>query len=412
MSVTHNLFFLSIFNFYVAKKFLDDEILRYLETHTYDQTMVFFSVSRMSIARIRKRNKVKIMPEKIRVAIVGIGNAASALIQGIEYYKSRSNNIGLLHPTFAGYHISDIEIVCAFDISIKKVGKDLSEAISENDLELIGKVPNLDVKVQMGNILDGVIDQTRKLIEPAEIKSIDIVNELKISEVEIVLCLLPSGADEAVKFYAEQSIQAECAFINATPTAIAVDKKFSRKFHDSGLPLIGDDLQDQFGATIVHKQILRQMINQGVEIKESYALDVGGGAESLNTIHRSRGIKREIKSKSVKSSLNLKAPIVAGTSDYVPHMKNSRNSMLWIVGNGFLGSEIILDLKIQTKDGPNGGAVLADVIRATKIALHQGSSGAIDEISSYGFKNPPKGTISIEKAQKNLANFVLGIKNQ
>ncbi len=396
----------------MAKKILDDEVLRYLETHTYDDAMEFFEISRMTIARIRKRNKVKIMPEKIKVAIVGVGNAASALIQGIEYYKSRSNNQGLLHPTFAGYHISDIEIVSAFDISINKVGKDLSEAIGVNELEIIAKVPNLDVKVQMGNILDGVIDQTRKLISPAEIDSVNIVNELKISGAEIVLCLLPSGAGESVIFYAEQSLKAECAFINATPTAIAVDKNFARKFHDAGLPLIGDDLQDQFGATIVHKLILKQLINQGVEIKESYALDVGGGAESLNTIHRSRGIKREIKSKSVKSSLNLKAPIVAGTSDYVPHMKNSRNSMLWIVGNGFLGSEIILDLKIQTKDGPNGGAILADVIRATKIALHQGSSGAIDEISSYGFKNPPKGTISIENAQKNLANFVLGMKNQ
>ncbi|MHA1719227.1 MAG: inositol-3-phosphate synthase [Promethearchaeota archaeon] len=395
----------------MVKKFRDDEVLRYLETHTYDQTMVFFEISRMTIARIRKRNKVKIMPEKIKVAIIGVGNAASALIQGTEFYKSRSSNIGLLHPTFAGYHISDIEIVTAFDISAKKVGKDLSEAISANDLEIYAKVPFLDIKVQMGKVLDGVIDQTRNLIDPAEIEPVNIVNELKINEAEIVLCLLPSGAENAVKFYAEQALQAGCAFINATPTPVAVDKNFSRKFHDSGLPLIGDDLQDQFGATIVHKLILRQMIDQGVEVKESYALDVGGGAESLNTIHRSRSIKREIKSKSVKSSLNLTAPIVAGTSDYVPHMKNARNSMLWIVGKGFLGSEIIMDLKIQTKDGPNGGAILADVIRATKIALHQGASGAIDEISSYGFKNPPKGTISIENAQENLAKFVLGIKN-
>jgi myo-inositol-1-phosphate synthase len=233
---------------------------------------------------------------------------------------------------------------------------------------------------------------------------------LKESAAEIVLCLLPSGADEAVIFYAEQSIAAGCAFINATPTKIATDKNLGKKFFDAGLPVIGDDLQDQFGATIVHKLLLQQMINQGVEIKESYALDVGGGAESLNTIHRSRMIKREIKSNTVTSSLGITAPIVAGTSDYVPHMGNSRNSMLWIVGEGFIGSEIVMDIKIQTTDGPNGGAILADVVRATKIALHQGGAGPISEISWYGFKNPPKGVKSPEDASDHLAKYIFGRK--
>lgn len=394
----------------MPNKVNDDEVLRYLENHTYDETMEHFDISRMTIARIRKRNKLKFSPNKIKLAIVGVGNSASALIQGIEFYKARKNNKGLLHPILAGYHISDIEIVNAFDISSKKVGKDVALAIQANDLPMYIEVPELNVHVEMGEMHDGVIDQTRQIIVPSEASPCNIVESLNQSEAEILLCLLPSGADEAVKFYANQALEAGCAFINATPTAIATDKNFARKFYNKGLPVIGDDLQDQFGGTIVHKLILQQMINQGLEIKESYALDVGGGAESLNTIHRSRAVKREIKSRTVSSSLNIDAPIVAGTSDYVPHLKNGRNSMLWIVGEGFLGSEIVMDIKIQSSDGPNGGAILADVIRATKIALHQGEAGSVNEISCYGFKNPPKGTETPEKAIKLLADFVLGRK--
>ncbi|MHA1776806.1 MAG: inositol-3-phosphate synthase [Promethearchaeota archaeon] len=388
----------------------DDEILRYLEEHTYDETMEHYGISRMTIARIRKRNKIKFSPNKIKLAIAGIGNAASALIQGIEYYKSRGKNVGLLHPTLAGYHISDIEVVAAFDISKKKVGKDICEAVFANDLPQYIDIPKTGVNVEMGDILDGVIDETRQIIEPADLTPIDVVASLKKSEAEILLCLLPSGSDRAVNYYAEQALNAGCAFINGTPSSIANNKNLVRKFYNKGLPIVGDDLQDQFGATIVHKLILQQMLHQGLDVKESYALDVGGGAESLNTIHRSRAIKREIKSETVSASLNIDAPIVAGTSDYVPHMKNGRNSMLWIVGKGFLGNEIIMDIKIQSQDGPNGGSVLADVVRATKIALLQGEAGAINEISCYGFKHPPQGTESPEKALKMLADFVLGRK--
>ncbi|MBD3254738.1 MAG: inositol-3-phosphate synthase [Candidatus Lokiarchaeota archaeon] len=392
------------------KKVNDDEILRYLENHTYDETQRKFGISRMTVARVKKRNKVIIMPNRINLAIVGIGNAASALIQGIEYYKSRADNIGFLHPTFAGYHISDIKITAAFDISERKVNKPLNEALKENELDLITNLENQNTIVFMGEIKDGVIKETEKLINPSAEKAVNIAKILEETDTEILLCLLPSGADEAVLHYAEQALKANCAFINATPTNIATDKNLTQKFHDKGLPLIGDDLQDQFGATIVHKLILKQMIDQGVKVKESYALDVGGGLESLNTIHRTRHTKREIKTKSVSASLNIDAPIVAGTSDFVPHLGNSRNSMLWLRGKGFLGSEIVMDIKIQTEDGPNGGAILADVIRATKIALQRGAVGAINEISAYGFKNPPRRIDSPQKAIENLANFIMGVR--
>jgi len=353
------------------------------------------------------------MPEKIKLAIIGIGNAASALIQGIEYYKDGQQTGGLLRPTLAGYHISDILIVGAVDISEKKVGKKISEAIRENDLDIVVSFHEKDtIQVVMGNILDGVIKETESTVTPDKISPVNIVEYLRSTGAEIVLCLLPSGADNAVRFYADQTLRAGCAFINATPTKVATDKEFAQKFKDASLPLIGDDLQDQFGATILHKMILQQMLDRGIDIKESYALDVGGGAESLNTIYRAREIKREIKSKSVAGALVIDAPIVAGTSDWVEFLKNKRNSMLWIVGKGFMGSDIIMDIKIQTEDGPNGGSVLSDVIRATKVALNQGTAGPIDEISAYGFKNPPKSPKNPSEASNNLANFILGINRR
>ncbi len=389
----------------------DEEILAYLANHTYNETMEHFGISRMTIARIVKRNtkRSEYMPQKIKLAIVGVGNAASALIQGIEYYKTQKTD-GVLRPTLAGYHISDIGVVAAFDVAKSKVNKSLSEAIQANELPmLVEKAPKeWDLKVLMGPIMDGVIEETREIIDPSDATPVDVAKSLKEAGAEIVLCLLPSGADESVKYYAEQSLKAGCAFINATPSEIANNKMFAKRFQDAGLPLIGDDLQDQFGGTIVQKLLLQLMRNRGLKIKESYALDVGGGAESLNTIHRARDVKRTIKSMSVASALNVDAPIVSGTSDYVPHLKNDRNSFLWLVGKGFLGSEVIMDIKIQTTDGTNGGSVLADVIRSTKVALNQGASGPIDSISAYGFKRPPCGAKNPDEAERMLANFILG----
>lgn len=353
------------------------------------------------------------MPEKIKIAIVGLGNAASALIQGIQYYRDRKNGRGLLRPTLAGYHVSDIDLVAAIDISEKKVGKTVFEAIHQNELDILIKHTNkLNRAVVMGKILDGVIPETQESVKPAKLNPINIAEHIKSTGAEIVLCLLPSGADKAVKFYAYEALKAGCAFINATPTKVATDKEIARKFEEAGVVLIGDDLQDQFGATILHKMILQQMIDRGIDIEESYALDVGGGTESLNTIYRAREIKREIKSSSVAGALDIDAPIIAGTSDWVEFLNNKRNSMLWIVGKGFLGSKIVMDIKIQTEDGPNGGSVLADVIRATKVAINQGAAGSINEISAYGFKNPPKAPKNPSEANTNIANFILGINRR
>jgi len=347
---------------------------------------------------------------KINVAIIGVGNAASAFIQGLYYYKNGEDKVGLTFKTLAGYKITDINIVAAIDISSDKVGKDLSEAIfsGSNEVEKIVNIPKMNVKVEMGNVLDGVIDETKEIYNPANLSCVDIVDLFKKTNTEIAVCLIPSMSDQAVKFYAEQALKANVAFINCTPTSLANDSEWVNKFKSKGIPLIGDDLQDQIGSTILHKLILEQMENRGVNIIESYALDVGGGPESLNTIYRAREIKREIKSKSIKSSLKKEADIVGGTSDYVPHLLNSRNTFIWIVGEYFNGEKIYIDMKVVTNDGANGGAILMDIIRATKVALIRGEKGIVEPICAYGFKNPPSGTKSPEVARKLLADFILG----
>jgi myo-inositol-1-phosphate synthase len=314
------------------------------------------------------------------------------------------------HKILAGYSVSDLEIVSAVDISEEKVGKDLSIAIFEgaNQAEKIIDIPIMDVTVKMGNLLDGIIEEVKELVKVSSKKPENIVDLFKKTQTELVVCLLPSGGDKAVKFYAEAALNAKCGFINATPTVIATDPDMSKKFFDAGLPLIGDDLQDQMGSTILHKMILKQLEQRGVKIIESYALDVGGGAESLNTIHRARGIKRNIKSESIKSALKNDADIVAGTSDYVSHLKNRRNTLLWIVGEHFNGQEITIDMKISTNDGANGGSIIMDVVRASKVALIRKEKGSMEAISAYGFKKPPGGTKNPEDARKMLADFILG----
>ncbi len=347
---------------------------------------------------------------RIKVALVGIGNCASALVQGIKYYSKRKPDLwGMAHPILAGYSAKDIEIVSAIDVDARKVGKDLAEAIFSPPnvfSKILEHIDSLGVEVEMGNVLDGVIDEVKEEVEVASQSPTDIVASFK--RAEMVVCLLPSGAQDAVQFYAAKALEAGIAFINATSCVLATNEEWAQKFQEAGIPLVGDDLQDQIGSTILQKLILREMDERGVRIKESYSLDVGGGVDSLNSLFRARGDKREIKSKSVQSALSYEAPIVSGTTDFVPHLKNNRDTHVWIVGKYFLGQEIVIDMKIQSTDGPNGGSVLLDVIRATKIALQENAAGPLRSISAYGFKNPPGGTLFPAQARQQLADFVLG----
>jgi myo-inositol-1-phosphate synthase len=347
---------------------------------------------------------------KIRVALIGVGNCASALVQGLQYYgscKQGKECVGLRNLVLGGFHPKDIEIVAAFDIDDRKVGKDLAEAIfaPPNNAPKITEVPTAKVTVSKGPVLDGLGEYTKHIVQVSKQPENKVTNTLKENGTEIVVNLLPSGAVKASEWYAEQTLAAGCAFMNVTPIFIASDSSWAKRFEKAKLPLAGDDLIDQVGATTLHKTLLKLLSMNGVHISETYQLDVGGGTESLDTLERTRDIKRLVKTKSVESALPYKAEVVAGSTDYVDFLQNKRDSYFWIKGTYFCNSPMQIDLKLSTVDAPNAGSVLLDVIRATKIALSRRLKGAIMPICAYAFKHPPE-MVPLEKAEKMFADFI------
>lgn len=347
---------------------------------------------------------------KIKVALVGVGNCASALVQGLCFYRNaetKTEGVGLRHLRLGGFHPRDIQITAAFDIDNRKVGHDLSEAIfaePNNTVKLV-EVPWQNVTVQKGPVLDGISQALNKVVQISDVPETDVPEALRESGAEIVVNLLPSGAVKASQWYAEQAIKAECAFVNATPVFIASDAVWAEKFGDAGLPVVGDDLIDQVGATTVHKTLLRLLSEHGVRITETYQLDVGGGTESLDTLERTRKMKRLIKTRSVSNVLPYEVDVVAGSMDYVDFLGNKRDSYFWIAGLYFCNVPMRIDLRLSTIDAPNAGSTLLDVIRAVKIALQRGMKGAVLSISAYAFKQPPK-LLPPEKAKKMFLEFV------
>ena len=332
---------------------------------------------------------------KIKVALAGVGNCASALVQGLTYYSNFSDGkevLGLRRPVLAGYHPRDVEVVAAFDIDARKVGRDLSEAIlaEPNNTMRFAEVPRLNVSVVKGRVLDGVGEYLKDVVEVDSSLETDVKQALKQSETEILVNLLPSGAVKASRWYAEQALAAGCAFVNVSPVSIASDKAWDGRFKDAELPLVGDDLVDQVGATTLHKTLVTLLSAQGIRISETYQLDVGGGTESLDTLERSRETKRAVKTKTIEAALPYKAAVVAGTTDYVDFLQNRRDSYMWLQGSYFGGAPVEIELRLCTVDGPNAGSVLLDVIRAVKIAMDRREAGAIQSISAYAFKRPPK----------------------
>lgn len=345
---------------------------------------------------------------KAKVALIGVGNCASALIQGIEFYgKTAKTEVGLRNPVLGGLRPSDIEIVAAFDIDERKVGKDISEAIfaEPNNAPKVAKVPKLSVITQKGPLLDGVGESTAAIIKVSKEPNADVAKVLKQAGAEIVLNLLPSGAAKATEFYANQALASKCAFINTTPQPIASDPSWAKKFVTAGLPLVGDDLVDQVGSTALHKTLLQLLSKNGVKIDETYQLDVGGGTESMDTMERTRDAKRAIKTEAVASTLPYKTEVVAGSTDYVDFLQNKRDSYFWISGTYFCGAPVKIDLKFCTMDAPNSGSVLFDVIRAVKLVLAKKEKVAAEPISAYGFKHPPK-MMTLEAAEESFKKFV------
>ncbi|MEM2419657.1 MAG: inositol-3-phosphate synthase [Candidatus Bathyarchaeia archaeon] len=345
----------------------------------------------------------------IKIALIGVGNCASALVQGLHYYGKVDNDkcLGLRNPILGGYNPRDIQIVAAFDIDNRKVGKDLAEAIfaPPNSAPKIMDVPFTGVTVSKGPVLDGVSQSTRRIIQVSNLPEADVVQVLQESGAEIVVNLLPSGALKASEWYASQSLRAGCAFINATPAFIASNPHWMERFEEAGLPLVGDDLIDQVGATTIHKTLLQLLSKHGVYITETYQLDVGGGTESLDTLERTRELKRKIKTETVKASLPYETEVVAGSTDYVDFLGNRRDSFFWIRGLYFCGVPMQMDIRLSTIDAPNAGAVLLDVIRAVKIALNRKMRGVVLPICAYAFKRPPQ-LLPLESAEKMFEEFV------
>jgi len=349
---------------------------------------------------------------KIKIALVGVGNCTSAFVQGLHYYSNcekQEDCIGLRYLFLGGFHPRDIQIVAAFDIDSRKVGKDLSEAIfaPPNNTLKLADVPQTNVTVHKGPVLDGVGEYTKNIVQVGSLPEVNVADMLKGSGAEIVVNLLPSGAVKASQWYAEQALGAGCAFVNATPAFVASDAAWAKRFEEAELPLVGDDLIDQVGATTLHKTLLKLLSMHGVRITETYQLDVGGGTESLDTLERTRDVKRTVKTKSVETALPYKAAVVAGSTDYVDFLQNRRDSYFWIKGLYFCKVPVRIDLRLSTVDAPNAGSALFDMIRAVKIALNRKLKGVILPISAYAFKHPPQ-LIPIETAEKMFTDFITG----
>lgn len=347
---------------------------------------------------------------KIRVALIGVGNCASAFVQGLLYYgnlKQEKESIGLRNPILGGLSPNDIEVVAAFDVDERKVGKDLSVAIfaKPNNAPRVVDVPPSGVIVNKGPLMDGVGRSTQNVLQISAQPDVNVTEVLIAAKVDIAINLLPSGANQASQWYAEQALKAKCAFANATPNFIASDSSWAKRFEEEGLVLVGDDLVDQAGSTALHKTLLELLSMNGVKITETYQLDVGGGTESLETLDRTRETKRTIKTQSVESALPYKAEVVAGSTDYVDFLQNKRDSYFWISGVYFCNTPLQIDLKFSTVDAPNAGSVLFDIVRATKMALNKKLKGAILPICAYAFKRPPQ-MMPIETAEKAFEKFV------
>ena len=337
----------------------------------------------------------------IRLAIPVVGYAASAFVQSLVVYSSNDKIGHLNYPQIGGYSVKDIQIVAAFDVNKEKINQPLGYAIfaspnvtkeyvSKDKLERFNKVI-----VKKGPLLDGINDTVKSLVEvDSTAPEVDVAKELKDSKAEMLLVLLPSGSEKAVAKYAEAALSAGCSFINGTPAQIATLPEWAQKFKKAGLVLVGDDLQSHIGGTRIHKGIMELLNHFGANVVQTYQLDVSGGAEGLTTLdssHRMRLMKSEIKTESIRRASPGLAPenIASGTTDYLDFLGNQRIGHFWIKAKDFLDSDIHIDLTIKSYDGPNAAGTLVDVVRATKLAINRTIEGQAISISAYGFKNPP-----------------------
>ena len=359
---------------------------------------------------------------KIRVAIIGVGNCASSLVQGIEYYKNVKDDKtfipGLMHVNLGGYRISDIEFTAAFDIDENKVGKDLSEAIftEPNNTKVFAKVPNLGVKVHRGMTHDGLGKYLSKRIKKAPGKTEDVAGILKETKTDIVINYLPVGSEEGTKWYVEQILNAGCAFINCIPVFIAREEYWQNRFKERGLPIIGDDIKSQVGATILHRVLTNLFLDRGMPVDHTYQLNTGGNMDFLNMKEEERLISKKIsKTNAVVSQIKNRGldidpdDVHIGPSDYVPWQKDNKICFLRIESHQFGDIPMNLECRLSVEDSPNSAGVIVDALRCAKLALDAGISGPLLGPSSYFKKSPPV-QYDDDTARKKVEEFIIKCK--
>ena len=357
---------------------------------------------------------------QINVAIIGVGNCASSLVQGVHYYRDASENDfvpGLMHVNLGGYHIRDISFVAAFDIDRSKVGKDLSEAVfaPPNNTFKFCEVPSTGVVVDRGMTHDGLGKYLSQIITKAPGSTADIIGILKDRKTDVVISYLPVGSEDATKWYVEQILAAGCGFINCIPVFIAREKYWQRRFVDAGLPLIGDDIKSQVGATITHRVLTRLFRDRGVKLERSYQLNFGGNTDFYNMLERERLESKKIsKTDAVTSQLDYElgtGNMHVGPSDHVPWLEDRKWCYLRMEGRTFGDVPLNLELKLEVWDSPNSAGVVIDAIRCCKLALDRGLSGTVIGPSAYFMKSPPV-QYTDDEARKLTEDFIGGIEEQ
>ena len=352
----------------------------------------------------------------LRVAIAGVGNCANSLIQGVTFYADADDDAvvpGLMHARFGEYRIRDIEFVAAFDVDTAKVGVELSQAIwaSENETYRFAEVAASDVIVQRGPTLDGLGEYYREMIEESDDAPVDVAQALRDSGAEVLVCYLPVGSEEAARYYAQAAIDAGVAFVNALPVFIASDPVWAEKFRVAGVPIVGDDIKSQLGATITHRVLARLFEERGLVLDRTYQLNVGGNMDFKNMLERKRLESKKVsKTQSVTSNIAANLPasdVHIGPSDHVPWLGDRKFAFIRLEGHGFGNAPTSLEYKLEVWDSPNSAGVVIDAIRAAKVALDRGLGGPVEAASAYFMKSPAV-QLPDPIAREQLERFIAG----
>ncbi|MBV9248082.1 MAG: inositol-3-phosphate synthase [Acetobacteraceae bacterium] len=352
---------------------------------------------------------------KVRVAIAGVGNCASSLVQGVEFYRDVRNQPvpGLMHPDLGGYHVSDIEFVAAFDVARTKVGRNLADAIvaEPNNTHQFAKVPAGAVTVRRGPTLDGIGQYLRDIIEEADEPVTDVAGTLRTTEADVLISYLPVGSEKATKWYAEQALAARCAFVNCIPCFIASDPTWRARFEAKKVPLIGDDIKSQVGATILHRVLANLFRDRGVRVDRTYQLNFGGNTDFMNMLERERLHSKKIsKTRAVTSQLANELPeadVHVGPSDHVPWLTDRKWCYIRLEGTTFGNVQLNCEVKLEVWDSPNSAGVVIDAVRCAKLAIDRGIGGALIGPSSYFMKSPPRQFTDTE-ARELTERFIRG----